>query len=193
VFEYARDVALHPAVDQGFQVRYRELRRPDGGFLRVRAARASRLLGLTPTLAILDEYCEAKDDSVYAALRTALLPGATMFTITTSGMGAESPLGRLRARALATNDIRARGPLTDARSENIRLLEWMVPENVELDDYAAAKRANPLSLITRKWLREQRQAVHEIHYQPFTSTAGSVASARGCPPALGRPAPTARS
>jgi hypothetical protein len=86
-----------------------------------------------------------------------------MFTITTSGMGAESPLGRLRARALATNDVRARGPLTDARSENIRLLEWMVPENVELDDYAAAKRANPLSLITRKWPREQRQAVHEIH------------------------------
>lgn len=43
----------------------------------------------------------------------------------------------------------------------------MVPEHVELDDYAAAKRANPLSLITRKWLREQRQAVHEIHYQRF--------------------------
>jgi phage terminase large subunit-like protein len=38
VFEYSRDVALHPAVDQEFQVRYREPRRPDGGFLRVRAA-----------------------------------------------------------------------------------------------------------------------------------------------------------
>jgi hypothetical protein len=97
-------------VDQEFQVRYRELRRPDGGFLRVRAADASKLLGLTPTLATLDEYREAKDDSVYAALRTALLPGATMFTITTSGMGAESPLGRLRVRALATDDIRVRGP-----------------------------------------------------------------------------------
>jgi phage terminase large subunit-like protein len=154
-------------VDQEFQVRYRELRRPDGGFLRVRAADASKLLGLTPTLATLDEYREAKDDSVYAALRTALLPGATMFTITTSGIGAESPLGRLRVRALATDDIRVRGPSPTLASENIRLLEWMVPEHVELDDYAAAKRANPLSLITRKWLREQRQAVHEIHYQRF--------------------------
>jgi hypothetical protein len=167
VFEYARAVALHPAVDQEFQVRCRELRRPDGGFLRVRAADASTLLGLTPTLAILDEYCEGRDDSVYAALRTALPPGATMFTITTSGMGASSPLGRLRARALATADIRVRGSLTDARSENIRLLEWMVAEDVELDDYAAAKRANPLSLITRKWLREQREAVHELYYRRF--------------------------
>jgi hypothetical protein len=137
VFEYARDVALHPAVDEEFKVRYRELRRPDGGFLRVRAADASKLLGLTPTLAILDEYCEAKDDSVYAALRTSLLPGATMFTITTSGMGAESPLGRLRARSLAQPDVRVRGYLTDARGPGIRMLEWMVPNEVPLEDYRA--------------------------------------------------------
>lgn len=167
VFEYARDVALHPAVDEEFKVRYRELRRPDGGYLRVRAADASKLLGLTPTLAVLDEYCEAKDDSVYAALRTALLPGATMFTITTAGLGAESPLGRLRARALAQEEVRVRGCLTDARGENIRALEWMVPTDAELDDYKAAKRANPLSLITPAWLREQREAVHELHYQRF--------------------------
>jgi phage terminase large subunit-like protein len=167
VFEYAREVALHPAVDQEFQVRHRELRRPDGGFLQVHPADASKLLGLTPTLAVLDEYCEARDDSVYVALRTALLPGATMFTITTSGLGAESPLGRLRARALAQPDIRTRGFLTDARGENIRALEWMVPDGVPLDDYRAAKRANPLSLITPAWLREQREAVHELHYQRF--------------------------
>jgi phage terminase large subunit-like protein len=46
-------------------------------------------------------------------------------------------------------------------------LEWMVPEEVDLDDYRAAKRANPLSLITPKWLREQREALHEIDYQRF--------------------------
>lgn len=178
VFEYARDVALHPAVDQEFAVRYRELRRPDGGFLPVRAADASKLLGLTPTLAVLDEYCEAKDDSVYAALRTALLPGATMFTITTAGVGVESPLGRLRARALAQDDIRVRGSVTDARGPGIRMLQWMVPEETSITDYRAAKRANPLSLITRPWLREQREAVHELHYRRFhrNEWAGRIGS-----------------
>jgi phage terminase large subunit-like protein len=93
VFEYARAVALHPPWT-------RSSRSATGSCVAPmvascgRAADASKLLGLAPTLATLDEYCEAKDDSVYAALRTALLPGATMFTITTSGVGAESPLGR---------------------------------------------------------------------------------------------------
>jgi phage terminase large subunit-like protein len=160
VFEYARAVALHPEVDQEFEVRHRELRRPDGGFLRVRAADANKLLGLTPTLAVLDEYCAARDDSVYTALRSALLPGATMFTITTAGIGAETPLGRLRARALGQPDVRRRGALTDARGDNIRMLEWAVDPDHDLDDYKRAKQANPLSLITPKWLREQRAALH---------------------------------
>jgi hypothetical protein len=135
VFEYARDVALHPAVDQEFQVRHRELRRPDGGFLQVHPADASRLLGLTPTLAVLDEFCEAKDDSVYVALRTALLPGATMFTLTTSGVGAESPLAGCALEHLGQPDIRTRGFLTDARGDNFRMLEWAVPPDVPLEDY----------------------------------------------------------
>jgi phage terminase large subunit-like protein len=133
----------------------------------VKSADAGRLLGLTPTLAIYDEYCAAKDEEIYTALRSALLPGATMFTISTAGWGAESPLGRLRARCLAQPDVRASGCLTDARGPDIRMLEWMVPEDVDLDDYARAKKANPLSLITPKWLREQREALHEIDYQRF--------------------------
>jgi phage terminase large subunit-like protein len=164
---YARQVAMHPSVEQDFEPRFRELRGPDGSTLQVKSADAGRLLGLTPTLAIYDEFCVAKDDDMYTALRSALLPGATMFTVTTAGWGAESPLGRLRARCLAQPDIRKRGFLTDARGPNIRMLEWMVPEDVELDDFQAAKRANPLSLITPKWLREQREALHEIDYQRF--------------------------
>jgi phage terminase large subunit-like protein len=135
--------------------------------LQVKSADAGRALGLTPSLAIVDEYCAAKNSDLYTALRSALLPGATMFTVTTAGWGAESPLGRLRARALGQPDVRAKGCLTDARGPNIRMLEWMVPEDVDLDDYAKAKQANPLSLITPKWLREQHEALHEIDYQRF--------------------------
>jgi len=164
---YARQVAMHPSVETEFEPRFRELRGPDGSTLQVKSADARRALGLTPTLAVYDEFCVAKDDELYVALRSALLPGSTMFTVTTAGWGAESPLGRLRARALAQPDVRVKGCLTDARGENIRMLEWMVPEDVDLVDYGKAKQANPLSLITPQWLREQREALHEIDYQRF--------------------------
>ena len=164
---YARQVAMHASVEQQFEPRFRELRGPDGSTLQVKSADAGRLLGLTPTLVLYDEYCVSKDAEIYTALRSALLPGATMAVVSTAGWGAESPMGRLRARCLAQPDIRTRGFLTDARGENIRMLEWMVPEHVDLGDYRAAKRANPLSLITPRWLREQREALHEIDYQRF--------------------------
>src|SRR5215218_6766102 len=117
---YARQVAMHPAVEQQFEPRFRELRGPDGSTLTVKSADAGRLLGLTPSLVLYDEFCVAKDDEIYTALRSALLPGATMAVVTTAGWGAETPLGRLRARCLAQPDIRKRGFLTDARGPNIR-------------------------------------------------------------------------
>jgi phage terminase large subunit-like protein len=164
---YARAVAMHPSVETKFEPRFRELRGPDGSTLQVKSADARRALGLTPTLAVYDEYCAAKDSELYVALRSALLPGATMFTVTTAGWGLDTPLGRLRARALAQPDVRVKGCLTDARGPHLRMLEWMVPEAVPLDDFHRAKQANPLSLITTKWLREQHEALHEIDYQRF--------------------------
>jgi phage terminase large subunit-like protein len=103
VFEYARDAAQHPALDGALVVRHLELRAPDGGRLRVVASDAPKLHGLTPTFAVVDELHAHRDDEVYLALKTAMLkrPGARMVTISTAGQGAESPLGRLRARALA--------------------------------------------------------------------------------------------
>jgi len=54
VFEYARDVAYHPAVADRITVRHLELR-VEGGFLRVLASDAPKLHGLTPSLAVVDE------------------------------------------------------------------------------------------------------------------------------------------
>jgi hypothetical protein len=79
----------------------------------------------------------------------------------------QAKIARLRARSLAQDDIRVRGCLTDARGPNIRMLVWMVPEDVPLTDHQSAKKANPLSLITPRWLKEQREALHEIDYQRF--------------------------
>jgi phage terminase large subunit-like protein len=136
---YARQVAMHPAVEQQFEPRFRELRGPDGSTLQVKSADAGRLLGLTPSLAIYDEFCAPKDEQIYTALRSALLPGATMFTVRLLAGVLSRLLGRLRARCLAQPDIRRRGFLADARGPNIRMLEWMVPEDVDLGDYAAGR------------------------------------------------------
>ena len=56
-------------------------------------------------------------DGVYVAMASALhkRPGAQLVTISTAGQGTDSPLGRLRARALALPQVRRRGAVTDAR------------------------------------------------------------------------------
>lgn len=168
VFEYARDVAMHPAVADEIVVRHLELRRPDG-YLRVLASDAPKLHGLTPSLAIVDELHAFRDGDVYLALRTAMLkrPGSRMVTISTAGQGAETPLGQLRARSLGQPAVSHRGALTDARGPALRMLEWSVPTEREIDDDRAAKMSNPASWITLDGLREQRGAVPELAYRRF--------------------------
>lgn len=165
VHEYARDFAR--ATDPDIDVNQREIR-TETGYLRIVASDAGKLQGLTPSLVIVDELHAHKDAAVYLAMRTALLkrPGAKMAVISTAGQGATSPLGQLRARALA-GDVTRRGAVTDAHAETLRMLEWMVDDDVDLDDYRAAKRANPASWLTRQGLREQRDAVPELAYRRY--------------------------
>jgi phage terminase large subunit-like protein len=163
--------------DEHVIVRHLELRwcdEPDepkvfSRHLRVLAADAPRLHGLTPSLAIIDELHAHPSDDVYLAMRTAMLkrPGSKLLVISTAGQGADSPLGRLRGRALAQPSIRRSGALTDARGPSLRLLEWSVPEDADLDDMGEIKKANPASWITLAALREQREAVAEVAFRRF--------------------------
>jgi phage terminase large subunit-like protein len=137
--------------------------------LRVLAADAPRLHGLTPSLAIIDELHAHADDSVYLAMKTAQLkrPGCKLIVISTAGAGADSPLGRLRSRALAQPHVTRRGAVTDARGAQLRFLEWSVDEDSDVDDPREVKRANPASWITVEGLREQREAVPDLAYRRF--------------------------
>lgn len=137
--------------------------------LRVLAADAPRLHGLTPSLAIIDELHAHPSDDVYLAMRTAMLkrPGSKLLVISTAGQGADSPLGRLRGRALAQPSIRRTGALTDARGPSLRLLEWSVPEDTDIDDMREVKKANPASWITVDALAEQPEAVAEVAFRCF--------------------------
>ena len=167
--EYAADFAAHPALDGRLVLRYLEIRNPSGaGRLKVLAADAPRLHGLTPSYIVLDEAHAAADDSVYLALRTSMMkrPDCRMVTISTAGQGADSFLGRLRSRALGSPEITRRGALTDAVGPNLRMLEWAVPDDVEPTPEAAAK-ANPASWITLEALRDQFEALPALAWERY--------------------------
>lgn len=137
--------------------------------VRVLAADAPRLHGLTPSLAIIDELHAHPDDSVYLAMKTAQLkrPGSKLIVISTAGAGVDSPLGRLRSRALAQPQVTRKGAVTDARGAQLRFLEWSVDEDSDVDNPGEVKRANPASWITLEGLREQRDAVPDLAYRRF--------------------------
>lgn len=166
LFEAARDFAAE--LDDEVVIRHLELRVPRG-HLRVLAADAPKVHGLTPSLAIVDELHAHADAELYLALRTAMLkrPDAKMVTISTAGQGNDTPLGRLRARALAQPTVTRHGALLDARGGGLRMLEWAVPEDADVEDPRQVKKANPASWITPAGLREQREAVPDLPYRRY--------------------------
>ena len=161
--------------------------------LRVLAADAPRLHGLTYSLAILDELQAFKSDEVYIALSSALhkRPDAKMVTISTAGQGADSPLGQLRARALAQPKVTCRGSVTDACGPGLRLLEWATPEDADVDDAKLVKRANPRLMGDRgrdrgAQGRTSRPCVPAVRREPVDRAGGSLAPSGGVAAMRGR-------
>ncbi|HEV8053846.1 MAG TPA: terminase large subunit, partial [Candidatus Limnocylindrales bacterium] len=152
--------------------------------LRVVPADGARLQGLTPSLAIVDELHAHPDDEVYLSLRTAMLkrPGAKLIVISTAGQGADSPLGRLRARALAQPRVDRAGAFTDAHGPAIRMMEWSVPEDGDVDDAQIVKQANPASWVTADGLAEQRQAVPDLAYRRYHANQWTAREGHWLPP-----------
>jgi phage terminase large subunit-like protein len=111
-------------LEQRITSRYSELPAKDG-FLKVIASDAPLAHGLTPSFVILDELHDHKDAELYLAMATALLtrPDAQLRTISTAGWDVDSPLGKLRARALALPDVKRDGPLTRAVGPFLAMLE----------------------------------------------------------------------
>ena len=185
---FARELEHPHLVDRHLELRWCE----DPGkpriftrHLRVLAADAPRLTGLTPSLAIVDELGEHPNDRVYLALLTALpkRAGSEADRHQHRRAGGRSPLGRLRARALAQPSVKRRGACTDARGASLRMLEWAVPDDVE--PTAAGGRAREPGVVDhhRPICAAQREAVPDIawrryHAGQWTSRAGALVAAR---------------
>ena len=168
LFEIARAMAAHPEIARRVELTRREIRTPTG-WLRVVASDGPEQHGLILSLAIVDELHAHRDDELYLALRTGMLKraDAKLVTISTAGIGAESPLGRLHARARTLPEIQRSGAFTRAVGKNFAMLEWALPEQAEIDDMEAVKEANPASWLSAEALAEQREAVHELAFRRY--------------------------
>jgi phage terminase large subunit-like protein len=169
--QYARILDHSHVVDRHLELRWcpdPDKPRVFTRHLRVLAADAPRLHGLTYGLAVVDELHAHPNDQVYLALLTALAKarGAKLIVISSAGQGADSPLGRLRSRALAQPSVIRRGYLTDARGPGLRMLEWSVPEDAEPTP-RNVKRANPASWIRVEDLAAQQEAVPDLSFRRF--------------------------
>jgi phage terminase large subunit-like protein len=168
LFDIAREMASYPEIAKRVTITRREIR-TDTGWIKVVSSDGPKQHGLILTLAIVDELHAHRNDELYLAFRTGLMkvPDSQMWTITTAGIGEESALGSLRARARKLPDIKRKGPFTYATGPNFGMMEWALSETADIDDMQAAKSVNPASWMTVEKLVEQREAVHEIAFRRY--------------------------
>jgi phage terminase large subunit-like protein len=166
-FGVMRTHAEHPALASEVTVRHMALRTERGGLLRVVSGRGERAHGQTDSLMLGDEVWCWGDDSLLEAFQTSLVKrsDARLILISTAAGSLDSPLGHLRARALA-GDANRQGAFIDATAPGIRWLEWSLEEGAEPTVDAVAK-CNPSPTITRALLREQFERVTPIAWRQF--------------------------
>lgn len=186
-FERLRGFAQHPALADCLVVRHLELRHVDDDghlrLLRAIPADGPRAHGLSSTLYVGDEVWAWKGDDLLEAMLTGLVkhPGARFLGISTAAAQLDSPLGRLRSRALAGKTTR-KGAVIDATAPGLRWLEWSVPDDTPLDDFHAVKQANPASYITAAALREQAARVTPLSFAQFHACRWGVGEGAWLPP-----------
>src|SRR4051812_10824518 len=169
-FERMRGFAQHPLLEDLLVVRHLELRHEDGdGLLRVVPSDGPRVHGLSSTLYIGDEvWAWPSDGALLEAMQTGLIKrrDSKLLAISTAAAQLDTPLGRLRARALADPTATRTGPVVEARGD-LHWLEWSLPEDADLDDLDAVAECNPAPWIDVDDLRRQRAALPESAFAQF--------------------------
>lgn len=172
LYERLRGFAQHPSLADDLVIRHLELRHEDESgqlrLLRVIPSDGPRAHGLSSSLYIGDEVWAWKSDELLEAMQTGLIkrPDAKLLLISTAAAILDSPLGRLRSRAMAQADAKRTGSVVTAGGE-LAWIEWSLPEQASLDDMRALKRANPAPWIERADLKRQRGAVAELAFAQF--------------------------
>ena len=187
--DMVRVLSRHPAVAERVVWRTDALRWADDpkgpAILRIVSADGAAAHGWPhPTLMIGDEIWAWSDrePTLLGAMSTAMLKNAEarFLGISTAAATLDSPLGRLRDRALAQPHVRRRGAVLEAQGDGLRWLEWSVPEHSSAEDLRAVAQANPLRTVAE--LRQQRPRVSEVEWLQFHCCRWGVSSARWLPP-----------
>jgi hypothetical protein len=116
------------------------------------------------------------------AMQTRLIkrPDSKLLLISAAAAQLDSPLGRLRARALAQPTAKRTDAVVEARGD-LHWLEWSVPDD-DLDDLDAVKRANPAPWIDVPGSRRQRAAVLETAFAQFHACRWRIGERSWLPP-----------
>ncbi len=183
-------LARHPALAGQLVVRHDELRvnRHDT-VLMIVASDGGKAHGWErPTLMIGDEVWSWSDPegrpTLLGAMQTALIKSrhAKLLLISTSASKLDSPLGRMRQRALGQLHVHRDRAFIDAHGNGLRWLEWSLDPAVDdLDDPRVVKRANPAPWITVDDLRQQHARVTAVEWAQFHCCAWGVGAAAWLP------------
>jgi phage terminase large subunit-like protein len=172
-FERMQSFLAHPALEGLVTQRHLELRfdGPEGRrLLRVVPSDGPRTHGLSCSLYIADElWAWSARADLLTAMQTGLIkrPDAKLLVISTASGDLDSPLGRLRRRALAIPNARRAGPVVEAKDRDLHWLEWSLGDQHELDNLEAVLRCNPARTIRLGDLRRQRDSVSEGAFAQF--------------------------
>jgi len=137
-----------------------------------------------PTLLIADEIWawEDREPTLLGAMATSMLKNAEckFLGISTAAASLDSPLGRLRTRALAAPHVERTGAVLEAGRDGLRWLEWSLAEDGDPEDLHAVAACNPLRTLAE--IREQRPRVTDVEWLQFHCCRWGVGSARWLPP-----------
>ena len=184
-----RALSRHPAVSPHLVWRTDALRRavdPKGpAVLSIVASDGAKAHGWPhPTLIVADEVWswEAREPSLLSAMQTSLLknPTCRFLGISTAAASLDSPLGRLRTRALASPHVERKGAVLEASGAGLHWLEYSLAEDRDPEDLRAVAACNPLRTIEE--MREQRARVSEIAWLQWHCNRWGVGSAQWLPP-----------
>jgi len=186
-----RELVRHPAISPHLVWRTDAVRwahDPKGpAVLQVVASDGEKAHGWPrPTLIIGDEiWCWAdREPTLLGAMMTAMLkvPTCRFLGLSVSASQLDSPLGRMRVRALAAPHVKrsGRGGVEiEAKGDGLHWLEWSVPDDADPDDLRLVAAVNPLRTVAE--LAEQRKRVTEVEWLQFHLCRWGVLSARWLP------------
>lgn len=138
----------------------------DAGSMVVLASDADTADGVIPTLALVDELHRHKTPDLYGVLRDGLGPRqGQMITISTAGEDEETPLGKLRAGALALANVQHDGAYTHAWSADFAMHEYALAPDQDRTDMRVVKLANPASWQTEEELRKRHDSPSTTPWQ----------------------------